>query len=388
MLPALAAAGFASMASVRIADAMLPALARDFGADVARVSPVIVLFALAYGVMQLLWGPLGDRVGKLRVIGWAALAASLGSVACALAPSLPALSAARLLTGALCAAIIPLSIAFVGDTVAYAARQATLARLATGTLTGLIAGQVLGGLAADTVGWRTAFAALAAVFVVAGVLALRLHARLASPVAPSAPRTLAQGWWSVLRSPGAPALLAAAAAEGALVFGALAFVPTYLHERAGIPLAAAGAAVAAVGVGGLAYATTARHWIARLGERGLVGAGGVVFAAGTCAIVAATALGGPLAAWAGAIAGCGAAGIGFYMLHNTLQTLATQVAPHARATAVGLFAVAIFVGQAAGVAAIARLGPWLGWAPLIAGCGALVAVLGWGVHAGLARRPS
>jgi YNFM family putative membrane transporter len=388
VLPALAAAGFASMASVRIADSMLPALARDFGVEVSRVSPVIVLFALAYGVMQLLWGPLGDRVGKLRVIGWAALAASLGSVACALAPSLPALSAARLATGGLCAAIIPLSIAFVGDTVAYAVRQATLARLATGTLTGLIAGQVFGGLAADTLGWRTAFAALAGVFVVAGVLALRLHARVASPAAQSPPRSLLQGWWSVLRCRGAPALLAAAAAEGALVFGALAFVPTFLHEQAGMTLAAAGLAVAAVGAGGLVFATTARHWIARLGERGLVAAGGVLFAAGLGTILAAAALGGPLAAWAGAIAGCTAAGLGFYMLHNTLQTFATQVAPHARATAVGLFAVAIFVGQAAGVAAIAWLGPWLGWAPLIAGCGVLLALLGGAVRAGLARRPA
>lgn len=386
MLPALAAAGFASMASVRIADPMLPALAREFNADAAQAAPVIVLFSLGYGLMQLLWGPLGDRVGKLRVIGWAALAASLGSIACAVAPTLPALSVARLATGALCAAIIPLSIAYVGDTVAYAQRQATLARLATGTLTGMIAGQVLGGIAADTVGWRTAFAALAAAFVVPGLLAMRLHARVGPPPQPPPPGSLVHGWWAVLSRPGAPALLAAAAAEGALMFGALAFVPTFLHERAGLTLAAAGTAVAAVGVGGLAYATTARHWIARLGEPGLAVAGGLLIAAGLGAGVAAATLGGPLGAWGGAAACCGVAGLGFYMLHNTLQTLATQLAPQSRATAVGLFAVAIFVGQSAGVAAGARLGPWLGWGPLIAGCGVLLALLGAAVRSGLTRR--
>jgi predicted MFS family arabinose efflux permease len=74
------------------------------------------------------------------------------------------------------------------------------------------------------------------------------------------------------------------------------------------------------------------------------------------------------------------------MLHNTLQTLATQLAPQSRATAVGLFAVAIFVGQSAGVAAGARLGPWLGWGPLIAGCGVLLALLGAAVRSGLTRR--
>jgi len=373
------------MASVRIADPMLPALASEFNADAAQAAPVIVLFTLGYGLMQLLWGPLGDRVGTLRVIGWAALAASLGSIACAVAPTLPALSAARLATGALCAAIIPLSIAHVGDRVAYAQRQATLARLATGTLTGMIAGQVLGGIAADTVGWRAAFVALAAAFVVPGLLALRLHARGAPPPQ-QPPRSLVQGWWAVLSRPGAPALLAAAAAEGALMFGALAFVPTFLHERAGLTLAAAGTAVAAVGAGGLAYATTARHWIARLGEPGLAVAGGLLIAVGLGAVVAATTLGGPLGAWGGAIACCGVAGLGFYMLHNTLQTLATQLAPQSRATAVGLFAVAIFFGQSAGVAAGARLGPWLGWGPLIAGCGVLLALLGAAVRSGLTRR--
>ena len=76
------------MASIRIADSMLPAIGREFGRPPADASGAITLFALAYGVMQLVWGPLGDRVGTLRVIGWAAIAATLGSAACALAPSL------------------------------------------------------------------------------------------------------------------------------------------------------------------------------------------------------------------------------------------------------------------------------------------------------------
>ena len=46
-----------------------------------------------------------------------------------------------------------------------------------------------------------------------------------------------------------------------------------------------------------------------------------------------------------------AIGLGFYMLHNTLQTNATQMTPQARGTAVGLFSSALYVGQTAGVAA-------------------------------------
>ena len=46
-------------------------------------------------------------------------------------------------------------------------------------------------------------------------------------------------------------------------------------------------------------------------------------------------------------------GLGFYMLHNTLQTNATQMSPEARGTAVGLFSAALYLGQTAGVAAAA-----------------------------------
>ena len=163
------------MASIRLADPMLPAMARDFGTEPADVSGAITFFALAYGLMQLAWGPLGDRLGKLRVIGSATVAATLGSIACALAPDLRSLELARLLTGVFCAAIIPMSIAWVGDVVPLQQRQATLARLSTGTITGMIVGQVAGGLLADWVSWRAAFALMALVFLPAGLMVLRMH---------------------------------------------------------------------------------------------------------------------------------------------------------------------------------------------------------------------
>jgi predicted MFS family arabinose efflux permease len=43
-------------------------------------------------------------------------------------------------------------------------------------------------------------------------------------------------------------------------------------------------------------------------------------------------------------------GLGYYMLHNTLQTNATQMTPEARGTAVGIFSSALYLGQTFGVA--------------------------------------
>jgi predicted MFS family arabinose efflux permease len=63
---------------------------------------------------------------------------------------------------------------------------------------------------------------------------------------------------------------------------------------------------------------------------------------------------------------CFVAGLGFYMLHNTLQTNATQMAPQARGAAVSLFASVFFIGQTVGVALTALLVQRLGSTPVLA----------------------
>ena len=125
------AAGASAMA-MRINDALLPQLAQVFGVPLATTAQVVSFYALAYGVSQVLWGPVGDRFGKYRVVAWAVLACALASLACAFAGDFGQLRAARVLAGTLAAAIIPLSIAWIGDVVPYERRQPVLARFLIG----------------------------------------------------------------------------------------------------------------------------------------------------------------------------------------------------------------------------------------------------------------
>ena len=164
----LAAAAFASMASMRICDPMLPVLATDFGVPTSAASGVVTMYTIGYGFAQLVHGPLGDRFGKGRYIAGAAITAAFASLVCAVAPGRASLEMARLLTGAIAAAIIPLSMAWIGDEVPYEQRQATLAKYLNGTILGLILGQSMGGALADTLGWRSAFLILTAIFALAG----------------------------------------------------------------------------------------------------------------------------------------------------------------------------------------------------------------------------
>ena len=72
----------------------------------------------------------------------------------------------------------------------------------------------------------------------------------------------------------------------------------------------------------------------------------------------------PSAAWA--VPCLMAAGTGLYMLHNTLQVHATQMAPEARGAAVSLFALSLFTGQSAGVWISARIVDQFGTRPVFA----------------------
>jgi predicted MFS family arabinose efflux permease len=83
--------------------------------------------------------------------------------------------------------------------------------------------------------------------------------------------------------------------------------------------------------------------VRRLGQSGLVALGSVLLAVGYGTLGLMTTL------WL-APAAIMALGLGLYMLHNTLQTVATQMAPEARGLAISLFAFMLFGGQSAGVA--------------------------------------
>ncbi|MFC4278147.1 MFS transporter [Achromobacter aloeverae] len=374
----LAIAAFASACAFRICDPLLPQLSLEYGTSTGEAAGVVTIFAVAYGVFQFLFGPLGDRYGKYRTVTAAAFLCAVGSLGAALAPSLNGMLLARFLSGAAGAGIIPLAMAWIGDNVDYAQRQATLARFITGTIVGMAAGQLIGGLFADTIGWRAAFATLAAIYLAAGLLLLRL-----APARASAAQSVAVGFVGPIRSvlayPWARVILLTVFLEGALVFGVLAFVPTYVQQRFQLGPTASGAIGGLFAVGGIGYVLVSRKLIARLGEAGLVTSGGVVLML-ACALYAL----GP--AWMWCAVGSLLSGFGYYLIHSTLQTNATQMAPARRGTAVALFACCLFLGQSAGVATAAalvqRMDPY--W--LFGGAAMVLPVLGAGFARALKRR--
>jgi predicted MFS family arabinose efflux permease len=376
---ALALAAFGSASSLRVSDALLPSLAAEFTLPLGDASHVITAFAVAYGLSQLFFGPVGDRFGKYVVVAWACAACAVSASLCGLAPSFTWLLAARVLAGATAAAIIPLSTAWIGDVVPYRERQPVLARFLTGQILGVSAGVLAGGLAADYLNWRVPFFGIAAIFVAVATLLFRLDRRLPAYArtvhkakGAALPRTITE-FGHVIGRPWARVVLLTVFLEGALLFGAFAFIASHLHRVHGVSLSVAGSLVMLFGFGGLLYAVSVGTLVQRLGEVGLIRWGGALL---TLSLLL-TGLG---PAWWWAIPGCFLAGLGFYMLHNTLQINATQMAPERRGAAVAAFASCFYFGQSAGVSAAGALVERIGTGTIIAvgAFGLLIAALNFG----------
>ena len=375
----LSLGAFGSGVSLRVNDALLPRLAEQFAVSLSTAAQVISYFAIAYGLSQLLFGPLGDRFGKYRVIAWACAACAVTALLCGVAPDFPLLTLARALAGATAAAVIPLAMAWIGDVVPYEKRQPVLARFLIGQILGLSAGVWLGGFAADHLNWRLPYFAIGALFAGVSVAQFMIyrrlpaHARKMQPASGAAWRRVVDDFGHVLARPWARKVLVTVFLEGAFLYGPFAFIASHLHHDFAVSLSLAGSLVMLFGFGGVLYAVSSAQFVARLGEVGLVRGGGVILSAAMLGVALAP-------AWWWAIPSCLLAGLGFYMLHNTLQINATQMAPERRGAAVSAFASCFFLGQSAGVVLAGALADRIGTAHMIAvgALGVLAVALNFG----------
>ena len=348
----LAAAGFLSSAGARIVDPVLVAIAVDFNVAVTDLWVVIAAFTLPYGLNQLVLGPVGDRFGKLRVVMGALLGYAVFTGACAAASGLPSLALLRACAGAASAGIIPVGMAFIGDSVPYEDRQVTLSKFLTGIVLAQVLAGPIGGVFGQYVGWRGVFLLLSGLAVLVGVgFAVRVrglpdrrqHGRMINP----------ENYARMARSRMGRLVLLAAAVDGMVFIGCFPYLAPYLHERFALSYAHVGALLSCFGIGAYVYTLLARRLVPLLGERGLVLCGGLMMSASLALAVASE-------AWGMFILVELLLGLGFFMLHSVLQSQATEILPNARATAVATFACLLFLGQSLGAllygVLIARIG--------------------------------
>ena len=264
----------------------LPALAADLGATMAPAQLTMSALILAFGLAQLVWGPVADRVGRRPVLLLGLALYIVASIGAALAGSVMVVVAWRVLQGAAMSAAVVCARAMVRDLYEPEAGGMVMARAVGGLGFLAIASPLLGGVLVAAFGWRAAVAAMG--LFAAGLMALvawrlpetALHRhRDATRLRP-----LLRQLGRLLRNPAflSWSLLAASSYVGVYVF--LASAGFVLIGVLGIAPASAGIWMCALSASFILGTLLTRRWLPRLGLVRTVGRGAFITLAASVAL--------------------------------------------------------------------------------------------------------
>jgi predicted MFS family arabinose efflux permease len=335
----------ASGFGIRIVDPMVPMLSSELAISIGSTSLLVTAFSIAYALGQPVLGPLGDVVGKVRMIVLCGGIVSVLLIACALAPSFIPLAVLRGISGFAAGGIIPLAIAVISDRATAAERQVALGRFLMASILGQMLGAAVSGAVSEMFGWRAVFLLTSTLMSVATAIAFLTLPLEQERKEKFDMNSILSRQKTILSSRSAIRLFSLVMLGAIAVYGIFPFVAAILATRFGTGAFEAGIVLAGFGLGGVLYALAVRQIIARLGTTRMSWIGGI--GAGTALALFAFPL-----PWVWNVPLFMLLGFSYFMLHNNFQTHASELAPEARGSAISLFAFAVFAAQGVGPLAV------------------------------------
>src|SRR4051794_12466914 len=154
LIARLSLIGFIVALASRATDPIIPPIAHDIQVDPNAVALLTTAFALPFALVQPILGPVGDMVGKVRVMIACLAVTILAMVASGLATNFTVLLVARIVAGAAAGGIFPVGAAGVGALLPLEGRHVAVGGWLTPAVTGNLLGSSLAGVVGDLVGWR------------------------------------------------------------------------------------------------------------------------------------------------------------------------------------------------------------------------------------------
>ncbi|MGI5881604.1 MAG: MFS transporter [Dethiobacteria bacterium] len=331
--------GFWAMGDNYAASPMLVDIARDFGIDIGTAALSVAAYMLPFGLFTLLFGPLGDRYGKARVISIAAFGTAVFSCLGALAFNIISLAAIRAINGILAAAILPVTMSYVGDLFEEPKKRLN----AIGSVMGMY---FLGGAAATAIGgglsfigsWRLVYLAYG---VAELIIALLMFKYLI--FAPGTAKTLGlrQAYANAFSQPFLLKTVVLLFLVGFAVFGSFTYLGDFLVEMTGLNIFYVGLIMTPFGLAAYAGGQKAGDIRLKLGSN-------ITLLAGILGLITWA----PLGQWPGiyyTLPILLAFGFAFVLIQSTVIFTAQQQLPMQRGTVMSLASFNMFVGGGCGV---------------------------------------
>ena len=362
---------FATSLFTRAVDPVIPQIATSLWVDPATAALLSTAFALPYAVLQPLLGPLADVIGKARMMTVCLVLLTAASLASAFAESFAVLLTLRMLSGIVSGGIFPAAMAFAADLAPIGQRQVALSRILFAGMSGNLLGASAAGIVADLIGWRGVFLLTGAIGALALLTAI-IGFRTTDVKSTRIPfKSVPAGYRAILANPRAKVCFGSVFLEGVCLFGVFPYVAILLIASGEARASIAGIVIAGFWIGGALYTMTVGNLLEMFGQRAVMLAGGCIagLALATIAFVG---------WWPLALMCFAGLGLGFYLLHGSIQVYMTELAPHARGSAAALHSSSFFLGQALGPVLYGFGFAWLGPKPtlIIGGLGvALVGVM-------------
>ncbi len=359
--------GFIVMADNWVVSPILPAISGDIGTTVTKAGILISAYMIPFGIFQLLFGPMADRYGKRQVISISMIAFTVATALCAIGSGMTDLSIYRALTGAFAAAVMPISLALIGDIFPMEERQTAIGTFMGISFLGQGLSMAIGGTISYYLNWRGVFALYAVMSIITTGMLLTIGRKIPSSANKNA--GFFAPYKQIFSVKSNVILYLTVLAEGILIIGSFSYLGGFIDHTFHYNYLYIGLIMTLFGVFAVVGGRMSGKLAAKAGRMAVLRIG-LLFAG--MADILLFLSGGKLGF---VMAGIGLLGLGFMLAHSSLLTLATEAAQKARGAAMSLVAFCFMGGGGVGTAIGGKIIESNGYTGLFVLYGGLIVVL-------------
>ncbi len=312
-------------------------IASDLQIPVNSAALSVTSYMLSFGLFTVLFGPLGDRYGKTKIIKIAAFGTAIFSSLGAIAFNLESLIVLRTINGAFAAGIFPVTMALIGDSFSDKDRQFAIAKVMGMMFLGGASATVLGGALAYFGSWRLVYLAYGlAEFVIALVMIKKLEDSKSTIESLNFKKVYGQA----LSNVDMLLVIGIIFVIGYTVFGSFTYSGDYIQQITGYNIFYVGIILSFFGLGTVIGGKNASKLRNKFHDKFLLAAGLL----GVVSLYTLSQVSNPFLLMLSLFG----FGWSFVSLQSTLVTYAQAVLPELRGTAMSLASLAMFVGGGVG----------------------------------------